>query len=150
MKKFNWGWGIFLTCLTFILFISSLVYRASREKIEFVTENYYDKELKFQDQIDHSQNAEKLSEKIKVSQNTNEGTISISYPSSIDWKSVSGQITFFKPDNADLDFDVKAMCDENHMQQVNSTKMKRGWWNVKISWASGETPYYFEQKLLLN
>lgn len=150
MKKFNWGWGIFFTCLAFILFISSLVYRASREKIEFVTENYYDKELKFQDQIDHLHNADGLSEKIVLTQKPDENIIDISYPSSVDWKSVSGQITFFKPDNADLDFDVKALCDENHLQQVNSAKMKKGWWNVKISWASGGTPYYFEQKLLVN
>lgn len=150
MNKFNWGWGILLTCAAFILFISSLVYRASMEKIEFVTENYYDKELKFQEQINQLQNAEELSDKIKLSQNTDEKVIAISYPSSIDWKSVSGIITFFKPDNADLDFNLNVKCDENHLQQVNAAYMKRGWWNVKISWASAGTPYYFEQKILVN
>jgi len=148
MKKFNWGWGIFITCTLFILFISSLVYRASKEKIEFVTENYYDKELKFQDQINDLENAKALPENIKLSQN--EGSLLIAYPSSLDWNSVNGQITFFKPDNSDLDFEVKAKSDENHLQHVNTAKMKHGWWNVKISWTSGATPYYFEQKILVN
>lgn len=148
MKKFNWGWGIFITCTVFILFISSLVYRASKEKIEFVTENYYDKELKFQDQINDLKNAETLPENIRLSQN--DGSIQIAYPSSINWNSIDGQITFFKPDNSDLDFEVKAVCDENHVQSVNTSKMKRGWWHVKISWTSGVTPYYFEQKILVN
>lgn len=150
MKKFNWGWGIVLVCAAFVLFISSLVYRASKEKVELVTDNYYEKELKFQDQIDQRKNATLLSEDISLSHNANEGAIAISYPSSIDCNSVSGRILFFKPDNEALDFEINAQCDENHLQLVNSGKMKSGWWNVKISWASAGTPYYFEQKLMVN
>ena len=150
MKKLNWGWGIFFVCTAFILFISALVYRASKEKIEFVTDNYYDKELKFQEQINHMQNASELPENIRVMADQPRGAISISYPASIDWKSVSGQITFFKPDNSGLDFVVRASSDENHAQQVPMKDMKKGWWEVKINWAAGNTPYYFEQKLYVN
>lgn len=149
MKKFNWGWGIILACAGFITFISTLVYKASQEKIEFVTENYYEKELQFQQQIDHLQNAEALPENISLAQG-GDGYITISYPETVDWKAISGNVTFFKPDNAELDFDVKAACNEHHRQQISTSQMTKGLWKVKISWSAFNTPYYFEEKIFVN
>ena len=76
--------------------------------------------------------------------------VSISYPSSADWQQISGQATFFKPDNSDLDFDVKVSCNEHFIQEVGTAKMKKGWWSVKINWQSENKSYYFEEKIFIN
>ena len=148
--KFNWGWGIALVCIGFALFISALVFRASQEKIEFVTDDYYGKELKFQEQINKEQNSLALQENIKVSYETGSNLILIRYPSSFDSKSISGDITFFKPDNSDLDFTSVIKCDEDHQQQFSAAKMKKGWWTLKINWTSNSVSYYHIAKILVD
>jgi hypothetical protein len=148
--KFNWGWGIACVSIGFALFISAMVYRASQEKIEFVTDDYYGKELKFQEQINKEKNSLALTENIKATYDESLKQILIKYPSSFDSKTISGDITFFKPDNSDLDFTAAIKCSDDHLQEVSAAKMKKGWWTLKINWASNGTPYYHIQKILVS
>ena len=148
--KFNWGYGIAMVCVGFALFISFMVYKASQQKIEFVTDNYYDKELKFQEQIDKQKNSLALSEKVFLKYDPAAELIRIKYPASFDPQLISGSITFFKPDNSSLDFNVRVSSDENHLQEFPSGKMQKGWWIVKINWSASGTGYYYEEKILVS
>jgi len=61
--KFNWGTGIVLAFIAFISFIMYFVINMSTNKKydhDLVTEQYYNKELKFQEDIDKSKNARNL------------------------------------------------------------------------------------------
>ena len=44
----NWGYKIMLAYVVFIAGILFLVFKSSSQKVELVTENYYEQELKFQ------------------------------------------------------------------------------------------------------
>jgi hypothetical protein len=48
----SWGKGIILVFVVFVLGIGVLVYRSMTKNIDLVTTNYYEKELKYQEQID--------------------------------------------------------------------------------------------------
>jgi len=148
--KLNWGWSIIIVFALFVIFILAFVYRASQEKLEFVTDNYYEKELKFQDQINTEKNSLALSEDIKVNLLQQEKMIKIKYPDAFDTAKISGDIIFFKPDNSGFDFNVPVKCDGKHCQQINSSKMQHGRWNVKISWMAEGKPYYYEERILIN
>jgi len=53
--KFNWGWGILITMMAFMGFIMTMVYKISSENAfnhELVFENYYQRDLVYQDEID--------------------------------------------------------------------------------------------------
>ena len=54
--KFNWGWGIFIVLVLFIAFIGNLVYKSSQVRVDLVSENYYEKEIKYQHQIESEKN----------------------------------------------------------------------------------------------
>ena len=48
----DWGKGILLTIIAFVAFIMTLVViSVKQDDIHLVTENYYEKEIKYQDQI---------------------------------------------------------------------------------------------------
>jgi hypothetical protein len=149
MIKFNWGWGVLLACLSFIGFMSTLVYKACQQDVDFVTTNYYEKELKFQQEIDKMKNASDLPENISIVQDDPQHIL-IRYPQFIDRNKIEGRITFFRPDNADLDFEVAAQCDESNQQRINATAMKSGAWRVKINWSADGKPYYYEEKIFVN
>jgi len=146
--KFNWGWGVLFICIGFVLFMSGLVYRASQEKVEFVTDHYYEKELVFQQQIDQQKNLSNLDQPLEIKFLGNLSVVEIVYPGPAE-ENVSGEITFYKPDDATLDFRLSAAADKWHKQYVRTDKMKPGWWKIKLDWESGGHSYYHEEKILV-
>ncbi len=61
----SWGKGIILVFVIFILGIGIMVYKSMTKNIDLVTSNYYEKELKYQEQIDKINNSNRLEEKLK-------------------------------------------------------------------------------------
>jgi nitrogen fixation protein FixH len=148
--KINWGYGIFIFILVFMAFILCLVFRCSREKVDLVSEKYYEQELAYQKQVNKLNNAAALTEKLQMIYKNQQAAVEILFPSNTDLKSLSGNINFFKPDNAGLDFNINVTCNEKYAQVIPVSKLKKGWWNIRVSWESSGTPYYHEQKILIN
>ena len=146
--KFNWGIGITLAALAFIAFILQLVYRCSNEKIDLVSEHYYEQEIRYQDQIDRRNNVNTLQQKISI--NLDGRSLSLIYPSSVEKRSVVGTITLFRPDNSSLDFSVPVKVDIDSGQLVSLENRKSGKWKVQIAWSDGTTPYYQEESIWIN
>ena len=46
--KFNWGTGIVIFITQFVVSMSAMVFKASQQNVDLVTEDYYEKELAFQ------------------------------------------------------------------------------------------------------
>ena len=64
--RFNWGFGIVVAAGLFVAFILNLVYQCSQQQVDLVTDKYYEKELKYQEQIDQEKNTLALSGKLTV------------------------------------------------------------------------------------
>jgi hypothetical protein len=62
----SWGKGITISFVTFAVFIGSLVAVCVRQDINLVSKDYYNEELKYQDQIDQLNNAAALTAKPSV------------------------------------------------------------------------------------
>ena len=128
--KFHWGHGIVTAGLIFICFISALVYRSMQEKVDFVTGNYYEKELKYQDHIDSEKNSLSLAENLKIDYRKVSGQVVFKYPGEIPAGKIEGKISFYRPDNSALDFSIAVKCGQEHAQEVSTVSMKRGVWKV--------------------
>jgi hypothetical protein len=50
--KFNWGTGIVLSFIIFAASILMIVLFPFNQKADLVSDNYYEREIKFQEQID--------------------------------------------------------------------------------------------------
>ncbi len=145
--KFNWGWGITLVLVVFILFMLNLVYKCTQVNVDLVAENYYENEIKYQEQIDREQNSLELKQDIRIIKK--DQFIELIYPSDFTREEISGTIQFFKPDDASLDFTLALSATESMSQEVSSLSLKKGWWFVKIRWTYKQVDYYTEEKLLL-
>ena len=148
--KLNWGAGIIIFMVLFMSFILMLVYKCSMQRIDLVSEKYYEQELLYQKQVDNKVNAADMKEKLKVDYNSVKKMVEIKYPSTIDAAKFSGEIVFFKPDDAKLDFTVIAHPDAQLSQLIPSSMLTQGWWRLKINWTSAGTEYYQEERILIN
>lgn len=137
--KFNWGTGIVLAFATFIGFIMFFVIRTATDssyKYELVSEKYYENELKFQHQIDAVANEKQLKESLKITQDTNQ--LSVSIPT-VNNSSIVGEVHFYRPSNEKLDFTVPIHKNQS-LFVINKNKLAKGKWIVQVSW------YYANQK----
>jgi len=148
--KLNWGFGILIFILLFIAFILTLVYKCSQQKVELVSEKYYELELAYQQKINAMNNASLLPEKLNIQYNKENDAVEISYPKNVDRDKPSGVINFFKPEDAKLDFSIGVKCGNANEQIIPVPKIHKGWWKVNVSWVSAGTSYSHEEKILIN
>jgi len=142
--RFNWGTGIFLAMLAFMIFILSFVYKSiamDEYQHELVSEDYYKDELHYQEEIDKMNNSNSLSQNIKLT-NSKEGIL-VSFPKDIEQTSIVGSIYFQRLSNEKLDFTEQIKLTDHH-QLIPDEKLVSGKWIVKIDWETEQEEYLFK------
>ncbi|MDF2158630.1 FixH family protein [Algoriphagus sp. CAU 1675] len=140
----NWGKGILLSIIAFVGIILTMVVISVRmEGIELVTENYYEQEIKYQDQIDKQMSTLALDREVLVFDASNK-TLVLDLPIG-----AKGKLNFFRPSDEKLDqeFLLNIMEEKNKTIPVHS--LKEGYWKVQLSWTENGTSYYQEKKINL-
>ncbi len=147
MKKFNWGHGLVLSFILFAIGTFIMVYIAMTTKVDLVTEDYYEKELRYQQQIDIMTNTNNLDEKVSVS--FSDDTIMVLYPKIGEWDSYRGIVSLFRPSDKSKDISVEVSLDSLYRQSIHSGKLVAGLWRMKIAWIVDGKEYYYEQPLII-
>ncbi|WP_081210999.1 FixH family protein [Salegentibacter sediminis] len=141
--KINWGTGIVIGMTLFISFILYLVFNMlTDEKFDhdLVTEEYYKKELLFQQEIDAETRGNALAENISDRRIMN-GWL-IEFPEDLKLSEISGSLSFYRPSNAKLDFDIPLNLESNRIE-ITDKNLIPGRWNIYIHWEyQGETYLY--------
>jgi hypothetical protein len=82
----------------------------------------------------------------KLVVNASLGTAEIQFPASYVNSKVDGKITFFRPDNKNLDFSIPVELSSG-IQKIQSDKLTKGYWKVQIYWNADGKPFYQEDKV---
>ncbi|MEO6282360.1 MAG: FixH family protein [Dyadobacter sp.] len=145
--KINWGAGIAAVYIGFVAMILVLVGMSTSQKIDLVTDHYYDEELRFQDKIDKVKRTDLLPQPLTW-EVTNNG-LAIHYPKMLNDQTISGKINLYCPSNNknDRSFDIMSNGNEQFIpfSQVPDARYK-----VQIDWKSGETTYWNEGVMVTN
>ena len=144
----NWGWKIFFITAGFVLFVFFMVYKAMQQDFHLVYEDYYDKEIKYQGEIDRIKNAMELKDGLKIEYLLREDKIKITYPP--DQKnSIKGAIYLFRPSDSSLDTSFPIESNQEGVQILSASSLKNGLWQVKVNWTFGSKEYQQEKNLIL-
>ncbi len=145
--RLNWGTGIVIAMLSFMIFILSFVYKSlamEEYQHELVSEDYYKDELHYQEEIDKLNNSHSLEQDIVLT-NSKEGVL-VSFPKNIVQESIVGSIYFQRLSNEKLDFTEQIKL-TGHQQMIPVEKLVSGKWIVKIDWETGQDKYLFKESL---
>src|SRR5690349_11013486 len=115
---FNWGWGIGLVYALFAAGIIYLVTLCTHQNIDLVSNNYYEKEIQYQQQYNKEKNALALAEPLQLNINSSDKKIDLVFPESKKGAQINGQIVFQKPDNAKMDRTI-SISTQNLTQEVS-------------------------------
>lgn len=123
-----------------------MVWIAMHSNVELVTDDYYAKELKYQDHIEAVKNSHNLAKQVTVT--WHERTAIVEFPRITSAKNYSGEIFFYRPSNKSADFQLPIRIDSSYIQEISLNQNQRGMWKVKIFWQGGNEKFYHEQSLL--
>jgi nitrogen fixation protein FixH len=140
--NFHWGKKVAALYIGFVLIVIGMVIFAMTKSTELVSSNYYEKEIKYQDQIDKVKKTAELSEQVKI-ENTGVFLL-IKYPPTYNLKDIKGNILFYRPSDEVKDFKLDLALDEGGMQKVVTNKFAKGIWKVQINWRMNGIEYYNE------
>ena len=145
--KINWGTGIVIAFglfMSFILFFVFIVQTDSKYDNELVVEDYYQQENKVQGNIEKSQNANALEQKVKISKSV-EG-ITIEFPSDFDFQAIKGKVSLYRPSNQKLDFEIPISLSTSHLL-IPKSNLVGGLWDITIEWEYNEVDYLNKESI---
>jgi hypothetical protein len=145
MMKFNWGTGILLTIIFFFLAVVAFFIYSSNLDINLVEDNYYEKELVYQERIDRIKNAEAVGEKLEVSLDGN--IFVVKFPAFFQGKKTEGHVLFYRPSDPAKDIVVPLQLNDSASQQIDASNLDPGRYVVKIDWNTDGVGYYFEEAI---
>lgn len=132
--KINWGTAIVLVFVAFISFILYFVYIAMsdpRADHELVTEEYYSKDLEYQEDLTASDNLVKFGGEVSVVR-IEEG-LEIHFPAEMLPEKILGSAAMYRPSNEKLDFEIE-LNPTNSRFIIPETKLVEGRWNITLKW----------------
>lgn len=143
--KFNWGTGIFVFYTAFVVFILFLVFKSSQERIDLVTDDYYQQELEYQDIIVKKENAEKLDPGLIYS--IDKMKVSIQFPPL--QKDIDGNIKIYRASNKTFDKEFTIDLDSKNQMMVSMENSPLGLYKLMVMWENDSKGYYIEEDIYL-
>lgn len=142
----NWGKGILAVCIIFVIGVGVMVYISVNKNIDLVTKNYYEEEIKYQQQIDKINNSNNLKKQLIMQQN--DGSLVIIFPDD-EYRDIKGEISFYRPSDAKKDFKIPITLSGRNQQVIATSTLQKGLWKVQVNWNKSGVDYYNEERLMV-
>ena len=141
-KKMNWGWKITLLYGGFVSMMVTLVILSSQQEIPLVRDDYYEHDLKYNEQLTRMANSQKLTKNVVVNYDEPNEKMTVQFP--LEMEKLSGEILVFRPSKEGIDFTLPIEKLTDNALTFGTSKMLKGRWKLKINWQNDGTTYYKE------
>lgn len=138
--KFTWAHGLMVALGSFMIFISSLVFFAGNMG-EMVDDNYYEKTVHYQDDIDAAKRANSLDKKPEIIEQAN-GYLIRFYE-----EPQSGEVLFLRSNNSSEDVKQPLKLNSRKEQLMHATDLIKGEYDVSLRWKQDGKNYLLKQKV---
>jgi hypothetical protein len=144
-----WPLGIITACAIFVSGTAGLIVMACSQRVDLVSKDYYEKELRFQGQIDRAERTRRVAGQASVTYDAARQCVTVSLPPGQVGGNVCGSIELYRPSAAGLDRVVKLQPDASGVQRLDASNLQPGLWKVRVSWTAEKQNYYLEQKVVV-
>ena len=149
-KRASWWPKLIVAAFAgFVLFIGNMVRQAMGTEVDLVSKDYYQKEIAYQDHIDQVEATRLLEDQVRIVHAPAAGQLSLDFPVSSRPPAGQGQVRFFRPSDAQLDFELPLQLNAEGQQHISTGKLARGRWRVQVSWTRQGKDYFLEKTITL-
>lgn len=149
MRKFNWGTGIVLAVTIFIIATLSVVSYLISLDFYLVSKDHYQEGVEYQQTIDKKQRAENLETPVVVLFDEPTVSIKLIFPKEVLSDSLSGDITFYRPNNPELDKRYKLNLNPDGLQTIPVGEFEKGRWKLTVEWKADSLAYLKEKNIFI-
>lgn len=148
IRKNPWPYALITYFALFFSFIVVFVIFASRQRVDLVRADYYEAEIKFQQQIDRVERSRPVEAQCAINYDLNKSAITIQLPPQSN-SALKGQIELYRPSDARQDKTFGLSVDSNGKQQLDVRTLKSGLWKIRVNWTSAGTEYFVEKPITI-
>lgn len=145
--KISWGVGLTIFIIFFLLSTLGVVYYTTTVDVHLVADNYYEKELAYQQKINKTKRANDLSVNLKITDQKD--IIKFNFPKQFDFRKIAGIIYLYNPTDEKMDEKINIHLLNGYQQLIPTDNMKKGYWKAEVNWNVGDTLFYTEKKLMV-
>jgi len=145
--KLHWGYGLAVVSVLFAAVIVTMVSISMNREVDLVADDYYQQELRHEEQIDRQKRSADPDHALAVTVRTD--TVTVRFPGIHRGTGITGSIHFYRPSDKKKDFTVAIELDSGNVQHILTASMIKGFWRVKILWNDGKADCYKEDVLFL-
>lgn len=147
-KRPLWPYAIIATFVLFAGYIGFMVQQAMRTSVDLVSDDYYQQELAYQQRIESVARTAALPAPVVVEYEAATQRLTLQLPPSMAGQAVEGTLHFFRPSDKQLDFKLPfEPTGTPHQQELNTSKLKPGRWQLRLDFKAGTQQYYLEKEL---
>ena len=128
--------------LGFVALIVTLVSLTMSQKVDLVSKDYYDQEIKYQNRIDRINQTHSL--KSALVWEVKQGKLALQFPRELKGQKIKGKAFFFRPSDASLDKTMEVATDTSCQIDISTQNLKPGMYKLQMEWEANEVAYYNE------
>lgn len=148
-NRFSWGVGIWLLYGGFVVFILACVGFASMQTFDLVEDEYYERGVTYQKQMDKVQRTQALTEKPTARYDAASMAYVVTFPASFARERVNGTVMVYRPSNSQYDKSVAIALDSTRSMIIPMNNAPTGLWKIKMDWQYDGQSYYQEEVFVL-
>ncbi|GAA4310049.1 hypothetical protein GCM10023149_04610 [Mucilaginibacter gynuensis] len=140
--KMNWGKGIVIGMVCFMLFIIVMVVAMFSQPADDYDKQYYEKGLAYDKDYKRAQQVIKDKAQPVIEFKGAEALIHFRTP-------VKGQVTFARPSDRNMDEKYDLDVDSENTAHIPLTRLKTGQWQLTFEWTANNNQYLYKKEVYL-
>jgi hypothetical protein len=142
-----WPMAIVVAFVLFLTGTAGLIALSVGNRMDLVTADYYEQEVRYQEQIDRAQQTRTV--KVRVDYRADQGRIVLRLPPEHAARQPAGSIHLYRPSAAGLDRRMALGVGADGAQSVDTRSLTSGLWRIRITWNVEGKDYYFDQSVIV-
>lgn len=150
VRRFNpWPLGLLAFFVFIILATAAFVVMSRSHKVDLVSADYYEQEVKYQDQIERVRRTSALREPVGIVLDEATQELRIQMPSSHAGRQPRGSVALYRPAGAELDRQFPLAIDGQGSQVLDVKGMATGLWRVRVTWKLEQEEFFGETNIVV-
>jgi len=135
--------GFFISAF---IFMATFVVWAMHQREDLVSADYYEREVRYQQQLDSMNRSQALATQVVVTFDPAQQAIIITLPAA---QGATGQVHLYRPSDARLDREIPLALNGDGVQRLDAKALSGGLWKIRVKWNAQGKEYFLDQSVIV-
>jgi len=141
-----WPASIISFFVVAFIFMASFVLWAMQQREDLVSADYYEREVRYQQQLDSMNRSQALATRVVVTFDPAQQAIFITLPAA---RGATGRVHLYRPSDARLDRELPLALNGDGVQRLDAKALSGGLWKVRVKWNAHGKEYFLDQPVIV-